>query len=41
MSLKELTLQLAYKRELTLELNKSPEKRNKKYIETLKQLILC
>jgi len=41
MSLLETVNQLSYKKELLNELSLSAEKQNKKYIETLKQLIVC
>ena len=41
MHLLETVNQISYKKELALQLSLSEEKQNKKYIETLKQLIVC
>lgn len=41
MSLLETVNQISYKKELALQLSLGAEKQNKKYIETLKQLIVC
>lgn len=41
MSLLETVNQISYKKELSFQLSLSVEKQNKKYIETLKELIVC